>query len=128
MTGYRELTPERLACLRVIESARGNLDHEAEELKPFCDDKSTLTTPDVFNQCHNAGWLVSRHDSRFDASTVYLTKEGSEVLSMAAECEVCKGTGKEFNELIGEYIIGSKCERCDGSGTRVDKEKDVRTP
>lgn len=26
-----------------------------------------------------------------------------------AKCKTCSGTGKEFNELIGEYIEGSKC-------------------
>lgn len=27
-------------------------------------------------------------------------------------CKTCSGTGKEFNELIGEYIVGSKCPDC----------------
>lgn len=78
-----QMTPERLACLKVIAAAGGSLDHEADELAPFCDDASTLTKPDVFNQCHDAGWLVSRHNSLSDASTVYLTEEGRNVLRYA---------------------------------------------
>jgi hypothetical protein len=70
------LTPERLECLRVVAKAGGDIDHDDEGLARFCDDKSTLTKPDVFNQCHDAGWLVSRHDDRTDSSVAVLTDEG----------------------------------------------------
>lgn len=79
-----EMTPDRIRCLRVIASEGGKLDHEAECLASFCDDKSTLTKPDVFNQCHDAGWLMSRHDDRTDTSYVYLTDDGREALVLFA--------------------------------------------
>lgn len=78
-----EMTPERFKCLRVIEQHHGRMSHEDDALKPFCDDASTLTTPDVFNQCHDAGWLLSGHDDRNDSSTVRLTAEGREALANA---------------------------------------------
>lgn len=77
---YNEITPERLACLKVIQATGGSADHEHPDLKPFLDDNSTLTHPDVFNQCHDAGWLRSGHDDRFDSSTAYLTEAGRQVL------------------------------------------------
>jgi hypothetical protein len=77
---YNEMTPERLACLRVVKAAGGSIDHEHPDLAPFCDDASTLGRPDVFNQCHDAGWLRSGYDDRFDSSTAYLTKEGRAAL------------------------------------------------
>jgi hypothetical protein len=76
-----ELTPDRLACLRTIAANGGRLDHEDPVLARFCDDASTLNEPDVFNQCHDAEWLISRHDDRTDSSTVYLTDKGRELLS-----------------------------------------------
>jgi hypothetical protein len=75
-----EATPERLDCLRTVLHGGGSLNHDAAQLAPFCDDASTLTKPDVFNQCHDAGWLRSLHDDRTGNSTVYLTQEGRAVL------------------------------------------------
>ncbi len=97
-----EMTPERFKCLRVIEGVGGRMSHEDDALKPFCDDASTLTTPDIFNQCHDAGWLASGHDDRTDSSTVRITPEGQKAMDAArgrqwvtdqarqlnAECEV----------------------------------------
>lgn len=77
---YNEPTSERLACLRAVEAAGGSADHEHPGLKPFLDDNSTLSHPDVFNQCHDAGWLRSGYDDRFDSSTVYLTAAGREII------------------------------------------------
>lgn len=76
-----KLTVDRIECLLVVEKAGGRMDHDAPELAPFCDDKSTLSKPDVFNQCHDAGWLISKHDNRTDASTVYLTEKGRTALT-----------------------------------------------
>lgn len=76
-----QLTPERLACLKVVAAAGGSMNHDEKALEPFCDDGSTLTGPDVFNQCHDAGWLRSSHDDRFDSSTVHLTDEGKKIVS-----------------------------------------------
>lgn len=76
-----DLTKERRDCLQLISLAGGRMDHDDQRLAPFCDDASTLMSPDVFNQCHDAGWLISRHDDRMDASTVYLTEAGSHILS-----------------------------------------------
>lgn len=81
MTRYNELTPARLACLKAVEAAGGRADHENPALKPFLDDGSTLTHPDVFNQCHDGGWLRSGYDDRLDCSTVYLTDAGRLALS-----------------------------------------------
>lgn len=78
---YNEMTPERLACLKAIEEAGGHVDHEHPALKPFLDDSSTLRHPDVFNQCHDAGWLLSGHDDRFDSSTAHLTPAGRQMLA-----------------------------------------------
>lgn len=77
---YRHVTPERLACLRAVFAAGGRIDHDDQSLAPFCDDRSTLTTPDVFNQCHDAGWLQSSHDNRTDTSVAWLTETGREVV------------------------------------------------
>lgn len=75
-----ELTKERKSCLQLISLAGGKMAHDDERLTPFCDDASTLTKPNVFNQCHDAGWLVSSHDDRTDSSTAYLTQDGSDIL------------------------------------------------
>lgn len=78
---YNELTPERLACLQAIDAVGGRIDHEHPALKPFLDDCSTLRDPDIFNQCHDAGWLISGYDDRFDSSTVHITKAGMDALA-----------------------------------------------
>lgn len=78
-----EMTPARLECLRMVALAGGEMSHDDERLSRFCDDASTLTTPDVFNQCHDAGWLVSRHDDRIDASHVYITDNGRQAIARA---------------------------------------------
>lgn len=75
-----ELTPERRKCLQVVSAAGGRMSHDDERLAPFCDDKSTLTKPDVFNQCHDAAWLHTTHDSDTSASIVHLTDAGRFVL------------------------------------------------
>ena len=75
-----ELTPERFACLKVIAAEGGTMSHEDERLAPFSDDKSTLTTPDVFNQCHDAGWLRSSHNQITETSVARITPEGYEAL------------------------------------------------
>jgi len=77
---YNELTPERLACLRAVPNS-GSMNHDNPALAPFCDDKSTLSEPDVFNQCHDAGWLISGHDDRTDSSYVRLTDAGRAAVS-----------------------------------------------
>lgn len=80
MIRFNEITPQRLACLKAVAAAGGRVDHEHPDLKPFMDDDSTLTHPDVFNQCHDAGWLRSGHDDRDDTSTAYLTDAGRDAL------------------------------------------------
>jgi hypothetical protein len=82
MTRYNELTPERLACLKAVAAASGRTSHDDETLAPFCDDKSTLTHPDVFNQCHDGGWLTSSHDDRTGTSFVWLTDAGKAALAV----------------------------------------------
>ena len=76
-----ELTEDRFQCLRAVLKAGGRVDHDDPRLARFCSDASTLTHPDVFNQCHDAGWLQSWHDDRTDASCVTLTTEGMAVLT-----------------------------------------------
>ncbi len=76
------MTSERLRCLLVISNAGGSMDHDDPRLAPFCDDKSTLSSPDIFNQCHDAEWLISRHDDRTDTSRVELTKTGRVALGL----------------------------------------------
>lgn len=78
------VTPDRLNCLAVVLQAGGSIDHEDPRLAPFCDDGSTLTTPDVFNQCHDAGWLESKYNSLSDSSVARLTPEGREVIAAIA--------------------------------------------
>lgn len=80
-----DMTPERLECLRAIAREGGTANHDDEFLAKFCDDRSTLSKPDVFNQCHDAGWLMSRHDDRTDSSTVHLTDEGRAALAQASD-------------------------------------------
>ena len=82
-----EMTKDRLECLRVIAQHDGEMNHEDAALAPFCDDASTLTKPDIFNQCHDAGWLKSWHDNRFDSSRVVLTDDGREAMAQALAAE-----------------------------------------
>ena len=82
-TRYNEITPERMACLKAVAAQGGSIDHEHPSLKPFLDENSTLRYPDVFNQCHDAGWLRSGYDDRFDSSTAYLTEAGRKLLAEA---------------------------------------------
>lgn len=84
-TRYDELTPQRLACLKAVATAHICMDHEDPALLPFLDDNSTLTEPDTFNQCHNAGWLKSWYDSCVDNSLVELTDAGRAALSSPQE-------------------------------------------
>jgi len=78
---YNELTPERMACLKAVSLAHVCMDHDDPALLPFLDDNSTLTAPDTFNQCHDAGWLKSWHNDRLDCSFVELTDAGRLALS-----------------------------------------------
>jgi hypothetical protein len=81
MARYNDLTPERLACLEVVATSGGRMNHENPALLPFLDEKSTLRDPDIFNQCHDAGWLRSGYDDRTDDSYVYLTDAGRAALA-----------------------------------------------
>lgn len=74
----RTPTPRQMECLKVVWQLAGRsvANHECQELAPFCDDASTLTKPDVFNQCHDLGWLISGHNGLSDCSYVKLTEEG----------------------------------------------------
>lgn len=81
MRRYNELTPERLACIKVVATAHTSMSHDDPALLPFLDDNSTLGKPDTFNQCHDGGWLKSWHDSRLDCSYVELTEAGRAALS-----------------------------------------------
>jgi hypothetical protein len=78
---YNDMTPERLACLKAVSLAHSSMSHEDPSLLPFLDDNSTLSEPDTFNQCHDAGWLISGHDDRTDSSYVRLTPAGRVALS-----------------------------------------------
>ena len=49
---YCDVTPERLACLRAVEAAGGQMNHEDPALEPFCDDASTLSKPDAVSYTH----------------------------------------------------------------------------
>jgi len=80
---FNELTPDRLACLRAVAASHTIMSHDDPAILPFCDDKSTLTNPDVFNQCHDGGWLKSLHDNRLDCSFVELTSKGLAALKTA---------------------------------------------
>lgn len=71
-------TKEQRSCLSLISLAGGRMSHNDPLLEPFCDEDDAPI--DVFNQCHDAGWLISRHDDRTDADTVYLTRDGIDVL------------------------------------------------
>jgi hypothetical protein len=81
MSSYLDLTPERRRCLEVVAARGGRMSHDEDGLTPFSDDRSTLSKPDVFNQCHNAGWLFSSHDDRTDTSFVTLTDAGRAALA-----------------------------------------------
>ena len=91
-----ELTAERRMCLELIAKNGGRMNHDDKKLAPFCDDRSTLSHPDVFNQCHDAGWLVSRHDGILDASIVCLTQMGREAMAdRMGVGERCQGGGSD---------------------------------
>ena len=79
MAPFNRLTPERQRCLEAVEQAGGSISHEDPRIAPFCSDLSTLTRPDIFNQCHNAGWLFSSCDIT-ESSTARLTEAGRKVL------------------------------------------------
>jgi len=78
---YNDMTPERMACLKAVSLAHSSMSHEDPSLLPFLDDNSTLSEPDTFNQCHDAGWLISGHDDRTDSSYVRLTPAGRDAIS-----------------------------------------------
>lgn len=82
---YNELTPDRLACLKAVSLAHTSMNHEDPTLLPFLDDNSTMTEPDTFNQCHDAGWLRSGYDDRTDSSYVRLTELGRAALTSQHE-------------------------------------------
>lgn len=82
---YNELTPDRLACLKAVSLAHTSMCHDDPTLLPFLDDNSTMTEPDTFNQCHDAGWLLSGHDDRTDSSYVRLTPAGREMLAQSPQ-------------------------------------------
>lgn len=84
---FNELTPERLACLKAVATSPTSMSHEDPALVPFCDDKSTLTHPDIFNQCHEGGWLKSWYDGRLDCSYVELTDKGRRALTPPQESD-----------------------------------------
>ncbi len=90
-----EMTEERLACLKVVEAAGGKMNHEDPALLPFLDDVSTLTHPDVFNQCHDADWLVTTNGSVIadDDCFVYLTDAGRAAIVAAARCGKVQWSG-----------------------------------
>lgn len=71
-----------IELLRLV-AANGRMSHEDALLDPYCDDASTLSEPDIFNRCHDLGWLVSSHDDRFDSSTVWITDAGCAALADA---------------------------------------------
>jgi len=71
-------TPKQLSLLRIVAKARHGLDHEDKKLVPFCDD---VEPTDTFNQCHEAGWLKTWHNSLMDCSTVVITQAGREALA-----------------------------------------------
>lgn len=77
----REPSPEELLCLKTIMDLGGDVNHDTSELLPFCDDNSTLSNPDIFNRCHDLGWLHSSHDDRNSNSYVRLTEAGRTALS-----------------------------------------------
>jgi hypothetical protein len=58
-----QMTPERLACLRIVAASGGKMNREDPALEPFLSDDSTLTNQDVFDQCHDADWLMTTHGS-----------------------------------------------------------------
>lgn len=67
-----------LSLLGLVIAEGGWMSHDDEQLAPYCDDKSTLTKPDVFNRCHDMGWLDTKRDDRIDHSTVGITRKGRE--------------------------------------------------
>lgn len=73
---------EELDLLRLV-AVDGRMSHEDERLSPFCDDASTLFAPDIFNRCHDLGWLQSSHDDRDDSSAVHITDAGRQALAEA---------------------------------------------
>lgn len=76
------MTKQQRSCLSLISLAGGRMNHDDKRLEPYCDEDDAPV--DVFNQCHNAGWLTSSHDDRDDSSTVYLTQAGSYALLSAS--------------------------------------------
>lgn len=79
---YRNPNEAELRLIWLVASRGGTMDHEDDALAEFCDDASTLTKPDVFNACHDLGWLISSHDDRTDASFVRVTKLGRECIAV----------------------------------------------
>jgi hypothetical protein len=59
----------------------GRMDHDDPRLEPFCSDASTLTNPDVFNACHDLGWLKTWRDGHMDSSAAEITEAGRQCLA-----------------------------------------------
>ena len=76
-------TKTELNLLRIVSESVGGMSHEDKHLAQYCDDDSTLTNPDVFNRCHDMGWLATTHDNRSDNSTVRITDKGRELVDHA---------------------------------------------
>lgn len=67
---------KELDLLGLIIADGGWMGHDDERLAPYCSDDSTLTNPDVFNRCHDMGWLDSKHNHDTSNSTVGITRDG----------------------------------------------------
>ena len=63
----------------LVASESFGVDHEDDRLNDFCDDKGDET--DTFNECHEAGWLRTMHNSDTSWSQVYATDDGRAALS-----------------------------------------------
>lgn len=75
------ITPEREKLLRLLAASPCNrIDCEAKELNEFSDMNSTLTHPDVINQCIDLGWARQRYNTSDDTGFIELTPKGVEAL------------------------------------------------
>lgn len=76
---FRKPSEIELDLIGLVLSEGGWMNHDDTRLAPYCDDPGAITNhnePDIFNRCHEMGWLATKHDHDTSSSTVGITRDG----------------------------------------------------